>query len=96
MIRKGYDTDLTDEQWAEVQPYVEATTGRRATVSRREVVNAILYVARTGCQWRNLPHDFPNWSTVYSCSPRWGWSGTLDKLHRALHREVRAMHGKAP
>ena len=68
--------------------------GRRASVSRREIVNAILYVARTGCQWRNLPHDFPHWNTVYSCFHRWTWNGVLDKLYTALHREVRTLHGK--
>ena len=93
-MRKGYDTDLTDEQWAEVRPHVEATTGRRASVNRREIVNAILYRARIGCQWRNLPDDFPNWSTVYSCFHRWSWNGTLDTLYQALHQEVRLINGK--
>lgn len=95
-MKQGYDTDLSDAQWEEVRFLVEATTGRKARVSRREIVNAILYVARTGCQWRNLPHDFPNWSTVYSCYHRWGWNGTLDKMHAALRREVRSVYGKEP
>ena len=93
-MRRAYDTDLTDEQWEEVRPFVEAKTGRRASVNRREIVNAILYIARTGCQWRNLPHDFPNWSTVYSCFHRWSWNGVLDKLYTSLHQEVRLTHGK--
>lgn len=93
-MKDRYDTDLSDEQWDVVWPLVEATTGRRASVSRREVVNAILYVARTGCQWRNLPHDFPKWSTVYSCYHRWAWSGTLDKMHAELRSQVRSVHGK--
>ena len=83
-MSERYPTDLSDEQWELVRPLVEATTGRKASVSRREIVNAILYVARTGCQWRLLPKDFPSWSTVYSCYHRWGWNGTLDKLHSAL------------
>jgi len=70
-VNKRYDTDLTDEKWERIRPYVEAKTGRKAKVDRREIVNAILYVARTGCQWRLLPKDFPNWSTVYSCYHRW-------------------------
>ena len=53
-----------------------------------------LYIARTGCQWRNLPHDFPIWSTVYSCFHRWSWNGVLDQLYTALHQEVRLVHGK--
>ena len=93
-MRRAYDTDLTDEQWAEIRPHVESKRGRNASVSRREIVNAILYINRTGCQWRNLPHDFPIWSTVYSCFHRWGWNGVLDNLYTALHQEVRLTHGK--
>ena len=93
-MKRSYETDLSDEQWEEIRDLVTATTGRKARVSRREVVNAILYVARTGCQWRNLPHDFPKWSTVYSCYHRWAWRGTLDRMHAALRAEVRSVHGK--
>ncbi len=93
-MRRSYDTDLTDEQWAEVRPYVESARGRRSSVDRREIVNAILYIARTGCQWHNLPHDLPNWSTVYSCYHRRAWNGVLDKLYTSLHKEVRTFHGK--
>ena len=91
-----YETDLTEEQWAIVQPLVVAVVGRKATVSRRAIVNAILYMARTGCQWRLLPADFPNWSTVYSCYHRWTWNGTLERLHAALRAQVRQQHGKKP
>lgn len=93
-MERQYETNLTDEQWGAVQPLVEATRGRKATVSRREIVNAILYVARTGCQWRLLPLDFPNWSTVYSCYHRWAWNGTLEKLHAALRDQSRTSKGK--
>ena len=93
-MKVGYDTDLNDEQWEIVRPLVEAKTGRKASVSRRRIVNAILYVARTGCQWRNLPNDMPNWSTVYSCYHRWAWNGTLDKLHGGLRSQVRSVYGK--
>ncbi|MBW3635644.1 MAG: transposase [Armatimonadetes bacterium] len=61
---------------------MEAKTGRKARVSRRQIVNTILYVARTGCQWRNWPHDMPNWSTVFSCYRRWAWNGTLNRCTR--------------
>lgn len=78
---------------------MEAKKGRKSKVSRRRIVNAILnailYVARTGCQWRNLPNDFPNWSTVYWCYHRWAWNGTLDKLHGELCTQVRSIHGKS-
>lgn len=95
-MKLGYDTDLSDEQWETVRPLVEAKTGRKASVSRRQVVNAILYVARTGCQWRNLPNDLPNWSTVYWCYHRWAWNGTLDKIHAELRSQVRSVYGKKP
>jgi putative transposase len=94
-MKRRYETDLSDEQWDEVRALVESTKGRKASVSRREIVNAILYVARTGCQWRLLPHDFPNWSTVYSCYHRWSWNGTLDKLHAEFRAQVRSVHGKS-
>ena len=67
MIRKPYSTDLTDAQWARIAPLIPPAKpgGRRRSVNVREVVNAILYFVRTGCQWRNLPHDFPPWGTVH-------------------------------
>lgn len=94
VMSQGYDTDLTDEQWECVGPLMQAKTGRKATVNRRRIVNAILYVGRTGCQWRLLPKDFPNWSTVYSCYHRWAWNGTLEQLHAVLRDQARAAKGK--
>ncbi len=94
-VNQLYETDLSDEQWNEVRALVESAKGRKARVSRREIVNAILYVARTGCQWRLLPKDFPKWSTVYSCYHRWAWNGTLDKLHAELRAQVRSVYGKS-
>ena len=65
--KEGYDTDLSEAQWQVVEPLVVAATGRKPTVCRRRILNAIFYLNRTGCQWRNLPNDFPCWSTVHSC-----------------------------
>lgn len=64
---KRYKTDLTDEEWQAIEPLMPqpARTGRRRSVDLREVVNAIRYLVRTGCEWRMLPHDFPPWPTVY-------------------------------
>jgi transposase len=64
---KRYPTDLTDEEWSQIEPLLPkpAKTGRRRTVDLREVVNAIRYLARSGCGWRMLPKDFPSWQTVY-------------------------------
>jgi putative transposase len=64
---KRYATDLTDEEWQAIEPLMPppARTGRRRSVDLREVVNAIRYLVKTGCEWRMLPHDFPPWQTVY-------------------------------
>ena len=69
MVRTGYDTDLTDEQWEFLEPrFVEYTGNYTHTEdwSKRVLVNAVLYLLKTGCQWRLLPNDFPPWSTVHS------------------------------
>jgi putative transposase len=86
---------LTDAQRDLIRPLVEAKTGRKAAIDRRQIVNAILYVARTGCQWRNLPNDFPNWSTVYTCYHRWAWNGTLDNIHAELRAKVRSAYSRS-
>jgi transposase len=65
--RQPYPSDLTGEQWAQVERFIPAPKpgGRPAKYERREIVNGLLYLNRTGCQWRALPHDFPPWDTVY-------------------------------
>ncbi len=67
MGRQAYSCDLTDKQWDVLRPLIPLASleGRPATVERREIVNAILYVLRSGCPWRLLPHEFPAWGTVY-------------------------------
>jgi putative transposase len=89
MIRKAYPTDLTDAQWARIAPLIPPAMpgGRRRSVNVREIVNAILYFVRTGCQWRNLPHDFPPWGTVHYYYRRWRLDGTWQKVHTAALRE---------
>ena len=89
-----YESDLSDEQWELVRPFVESRMGRPAKVDRREVINAIFYVLRTGCQWRMLPKEFPHWSTVHSCFWRWRRNGTLDSLHEELHQKSRLKAGR--
>ena len=93
-MERPYESDLSDEQWACITPLLSFSSGRKATVCRRRIVNAIFYVARTGCQWRHLPHDFPHWNTVYSCYHRWSWNGVSDKIHAALRDQVRQAAGK--
>ena len=67
MNRLPYPTDLTDAQWQLIEPHLppRPTRGRRPKYDRRELFNAILYVDRTGCQWRMLPHDFPPYRSVF-------------------------------
>lgn len=97
-VRK-YETDLTDEEWVYIDPFVRAEQGQygpKIRVSRREVVNAIRYVLRTGCQWRLIPNDFPNRSTVRHYYDIWRWDGTWERLNAALTRRVRLRRGKEP
>ena len=85
-----YDTDLTDNQYALIEPFLPRPkrTGR-PSADLREVVNGILYLVRTGCQWRLLPQDFPPWSTVHTWYRRWRSDGTWDGIKEALRRQVR-------
>ena len=89
---------MTDAQWALVEPLVPAARrgGRPAEHSRRRIVEAILYVVRTGCSWRQLPHDFPPWATVFWYFKQWRADGTVDRLHDALRDRVRDGVGRDP
>jgi putative transposase len=92
MNRIPYSTDLNDAQWARIAPLIPpAIPGgrRRRTLNVRDVVNAILYFVRTGCQWRNIPHEFPPWGTVHYYYRRWRLDGTWQKVHDALREQVR-------
>jgi putative transposase len=94
--RLPYPSDLTDEQWVIVNDLVPApkSGGRPATYSRREILNALLYIARTGCQWRALPHDLPPWRIVYWYFMNWRNDGTLDRVHDRLRTAVRVADGR--
>src|SRR6187401_298133 len=87
--RKGlrYPTDLTDAEWALVKPLIPRAKrgGRRREVVVRDVLNGILYVLSTACQWRALPKDLPPRSTVHGYLQRWDYDGTLMKIHDALY-----------
>ena len=95
---RKYRTDLTCAQWELIARLLprRSKRGRPVSVSRREVVNAILYVVRTGCQWRMLPNDFPNWKTVYTIFWRWRRDGFWVRIHEALRKQVRRQAGKKP
>lgn len=94
--RTAYPSDLSNAEWAQVRRVIPApkTGGRPAKHTRREIVNAILYVARTGCQWRALPHDLPPWSTAYWYFRLWRNDGTLDRLIDLLRGDLRQAHGR--
>jgi putative transposase len=99
MPRRAYETDLSDAQWELLRPQVEKPASHGGTHRKhplREIVNALLYVAKTGCQWRMLPHDFPPWEAVYDHYRRWKQDGTLDRVHDALRIQVRVEEGREP
>ncbi len=98
MTRERYPTDVTDAQWRLIEPFVPPpkSGGRPARVERREIVNAIFYHVRNGGTWRALPHDFPNWKTVYHYFSQWRDDGTWQRIHDALRDEVRRAAGRDP
>lgn len=85
--RLRYPSDLTDEEWAYVAPQIPPAKrgGNKRHVDVREVMNGILYVLSTGCQWRAIPKDLPPRSTVYDYFELWSWDGTLERIHHALY-----------
>jgi len=96
-VKRHYASDLTDRQWQIIRPYVPPLRRRgRPPICRRRIVNAILYVVRTGCQWRMLPSDFPNWNTVYGVFWQWRNEGIWQKVHDALREKTRRQAGKKP
>lgn len=87
--RRRYPSDLTQAEWGQVQLYPGPKPGGRpAKHDRREVVNALLYVSRTGCQWRALSHDLPPWATVYRYFRTWSADGTLDRMMAELRGDL--------
>jgi putative transposase len=97
MRTQRYDADLTDEQFALLEPFLPKPkrTGR-PMADLREVLDAIFYLLRSGCQWRLLPHDFPPWSTVHTWYRRWRTDGTWQRVNEALRQQVRSAAGRHP
>src|ERR1700688_1403412 len=90
MRTQSYPSDVTDAQWVLIEPHLPVYPGGRPrTTNLRDVVNAIFYLLRTGCQWRYLPKDFPPKSTVWRYFNEWRHNGTLDAIHDLLRTKVR-------
>ena len=94
-----YPTDLTDEQWALIKPHIPpdksgTRKGGRPPADKRVIVNALMYFARSGCQWRMLPREFGPWPTVHHYYRLWRRSGLLQTIHDALRQQVRIQDGR--
>lgn len=96
MPRKRYSTDLSNFQWNIINPYLPAPSkrGRPRTIGFLAIMNAIFYIVKTGCQWRLLPHDFPNWNTVYSYFRKWKRDGLWERINDALREKIRVQNGR--
>jgi transposase len=91
--RRGlrYTHDLTNDEWAEVEPLIPPAKrgGNKRTVNVREIVNGLMYILGTGCQWRDIPKDLPPRSTLHDYLDRWSYDGTLDNIHHQLYVRCR-------
>ncbi len=99
MERSGYNSDVSDKQWERLQEYLPELSTRGAHLRKwepRVIINAILYVVTTGCQWRMLPKDFPPWQSVYYHYNKWCKNYTWFLIHQFLHRQTRIEMGRAP
>ena len=94
--RKPYPTDVSDQEWELLQPYVPESKrgGRPEKYPKREILNGIFYIVRGGCAWRLLPHDFPPWQIVYHYFWRWRQDGTWQRMHDLLRGDVRVAAGQ--
>ena len=89
----NYPSDLTDEQWEKINKFFP--TGNKSTVHKRSLVEAVLYIVKTGCQWRLLPHEYPKWSTVKSFYYRAIEKGIWEKVMQFLVKETRMNAGRS-
>jgi putative transposase len=100
MMRRAYQTDLSDAEWFCIEPHLPSpkASGRPRIHTLREILDAVFFyvVVRGGCAWRLLPHDFPPWKTVYHYFRLWRIDGTFERLHEALRRRARVRLGGDP
>ena len=97
-MRRAYLTDLSDAEWAYLEHHLPApkSNGWPRMHSLREILNVIFYIARSGCAWRLLPHDFPPWKTVHHYFRIWLNDGTWERLNAALRERLRVRLGRNP
>jgi putative transposase len=97
-MKTPYTTDLSDSEWALLEPYLPASksTGRPRTHGPRQMLDAIFYILRSGCPWRLLPRDFPPWKTVYHYFRQWRLDGTFERLNAVLRERLRVRSGRDP
>ena len=98
MAIRRYPSDLTDLEWGCLKPHVSAAKHRERPrlLNPREILNAVFYVLKSGCQWRMLPKYFPPWKTVYHCFRGWRVDGTWERVNRAIRERLRALDGRSP
>ncbi len=91
-----YPSDVTDEEWGNIAPLIPPAKrgGRKRSVDVREVVNGLMYILSTGCQWRAVPKDLPPRSTLFEYFDLWDYDGTLDRIHHALYVKCREAMGR--
>lgn len=96
--RRGlrYPSDLTDAEWAHVAPLIPPAKrgGNKRRLDEREVVNGLMYILSTGCQWRAIPKDLPARSTLFDYFDLWTYDGTLERIHHALYVKCREQVGR--
>jgi putative transposase len=94
--RRAYPSDLSDAEWEIIQPLLPTAKGfgHPRTVDLREILNAIFYVHRSGCQWEMLPHDLPPHGTVYKYFQKWERKGIWKQIHDQLRHKVRTQMGR--
>jgi putative transposase len=97
-MRKPYPTDLSNAEWKYIEPHVPAPKGygRPRIHSPREILDAIFYALRSGCQWRMLPHEFPRWPTVYHYFRKWRIDGTWERVNTAIRERLRVRLKRNP
>ena len=95
-MKKQYSSDLTDSQWNHIKEFFEKEKGRGKPhqLKMRKIVNAVLFILVSGCQWRNLPESYPNWQCVYYHFRKWTRTGLWKQLHARIRAEARGTSGK--